>query len=422
MKSPEIISEVKASITDILRHISSKNRYEQFICFFWLMGPLIFLIERSPADAWFIIIDVAFLVYCFKNNFWSWIKQPWVLATIIFWFISILSSLMSSEVMKSLAVSISWIRFPLYACAAQVMFGEYKYFRIAMLISMIIGMVMMTFILSLEAIIEPKDRLSWPYGDLIPGGYLAKAVLPATIILFALVAHQFNKFSAIILSILLWSMGVTIIVGERIHMIIRFSAALLSIFTFKFNKIIASMLCLIFVILGSLTFYMIPSVYYRFGSYFYNDNPLFNFQSSYWDVWNTGIAAFQLYPIIGIGPGNIRHLCHEKLAVILVDTSVCSNHPHQYYFQIAGETGIIGLLAAISMIILIIQHCWRSRNQPSSSIIIRAIGATAFITPLAIFFPIQSTGNFFGQWSNLFIWVAVGYAVMQNPISRNKKT
>ena len=420
MSSTGIISEIKTSITDTLKHISTKNRYEQFICFFWLMGPFIFLIERSPADAWVIIIDVAFLVYCFKNNIWSWIKQPWVLATIIFWLICILSSLLSPEVFKSLPVSIGWIRFPLYACAAQVMFGEYKYFRVAMLISMAIGMVLMTIILSLEAIIEPKVRLSWPYGDLIPGGYLAKAVLPATIVAFALISHQFNKFSALVLSVLFWSMGITIIVGERIHMIMRFSAALLSIFTFKFNKAIASMLCLIFVVLGILTFYLIPSVYYRFGSYFYHDNPLLNFQSSYWDVWKTGIAAFQIHPIIGIGPGNIRHLCHEKLGVILVDTSVCSNHPHQYYFQIAGETGIVGLLSAISMIFLIILHCWHGRQQFTKSIIIRAMGATAFITPLAIFFPIQSTGNFFGQWSNLFIWVAVGFAIMQNQSYKNK--
>ena len=37
--------------------------------------------------------------------------------------------------------------------------------------------------------------------------------------------------------------------------------------------------------------------------------------------------------------------------------------------------------------------------------------ATAFIVPLGLFFPIQTTADFFGQWNNIFMWSAIGLAL-----------
>ena len=50
--------------------------------------------------------------------------------------------------------------------------------ELLMLLSMLIGMLLMCGILIAETIIEPKTRLTWPYGDLVPGGYIAKVSLP----------------------------------------------------------------------------------------------------------------------------------------------------------------------------------------------------------------------------------------------------
>ena len=35
----------------------------------------------------------------------------------------------------------------------------------------------------------------------------------------------------------------------------------------------------------------------------------------------------------------------------------------------------------------------------------------SYIVPLALFFPIQQYGSFFGQWGNLFIWFSIGFAL-----------
>ena len=37
--------------------------------------------------------------------------------------------------------------------------------------------------------------------------------------------------------------------------------------------------------------------------------------------------------------------------------------------------------------------------------------ATAFVIPFGIFFPLQNTNSFFGQWGNLFIWFSLAFAI-----------
>ena len=45
-------------------------------------------------------------------------------------------------------------------------------------------------ILIAETIIEPKTRLTWPYGDLVPGGYIAKVSLPFFCVLIAIAVSK----------------------------------------------------------------------------------------------------------------------------------------------------------------------------------------------------------------------------------------
>ena len=76
--------------------------------------------------------------------------------------------LTSTEPYFSFQQGFVWIRFPLYVAAAQVWLAKDRDIRIMMLSSMLIGMLLMCGILIAEAVIEPKNRLTWPYGDLVP--------------------------------------------------------------------------------------------------------------------------------------------------------------------------------------------------------------------------------------------------------------
>ena len=57
---------------------------------------------------------------------------------------------------------------------------------------------------------------------------------------------------------------------------------------------------------------------------------------------------------------------------------------------------------------------WRSNRD-------NVVAATAVVLPLALFFPIQSTGDFFGQWNNIFLWSSVALALASVEATKAKK-
>ena len=62
------------------------------------------------------------------------------------------------------------------------------------------------------------------------------------------------------------------------------------------------------------------------------------------------------------------------------------------------------------MCFTIIKCCWNARYNKDPDV----MSYIAFIIPLAILFPLQNHGNFFGQWGNLFVWFAIGLAISNN--------
>ena len=71
---------------------------------------------------------------------------------------------------------------------------------------MCLGMIIMCLILTAEMIFAPLDpggviktRLTWPYGDLVPGGYLAKVSLPLFCVLIAVAVNKLSLITSKIL-------------------------------------------------------------------------------------------------------------------------------------------------------------------------------------------------------------------------------
>ena len=95
----------------------------------------------------------------------------------------------------------------------------------------------------------------------------------------------------------------------------------------------------------------------------------------------------------------------------------CHTHPHNYYIQLAGETGVIGLVAGCLMMGSILITCYSYRRFDKENI----FTAIAYVIPLAVFFPLQSTGDFFGQWNNLFMWSAVAFALASGNLLQERK-
>ena len=111
------------------------NKFDRFMIFFWLIGPFIYLIERSPADIWLSIISLIFIIRCIIKSEWFWTKQFWFISALALWIFGLVSALLSPDPLFSFSQGFVWIRFPLYVAAAQVWLAKDRDIRILMLIS-----------------------------------------------------------------------------------------------------------------------------------------------------------------------------------------------------------------------------------------------------------------------------------------------
>lgn len=391
---------------DTCTALAEMPRAARWFHIFWLSGPLILLIERSPADAWLTICALTFVVRAMVTRDGSWLRVFWVKAVFAFWAVCLLSAALSALPAYSLGEAFIWIRFPLFAMAACFWLGTDKRLLYAMMGSTMLGMVIMSGILLAEILIvgQQGGRLSWPYGDLVPGNYLAKAGLPAFSVLIALAVSSHRTIAIPAGLISLVTIAISVMTGERINFIIRACGGMLAAVVWKpkLGRLIG--LVVIEVLAIFLLFLATPTLGNRFVDEFINQLPTQS-DSPYLRVWNGGIDAFQSASVLGIGPDNYRMLC-TQISADAADVE-CHTHPHNYYLQIAAETGLIGLVAGSVMIGSIIWFCFVSGIKNRDNV----IAATAFVIPLGLFFPIQSTADFFGQWNNIFMWSAVALAL-----------
>ena len=409
---PEL--DFHSSCKDGITKISKLNTFDKYMTIFWLLGPFIYLLERSPADIWLSLIGIIFLARCFIKKDWKWIFQRWFKLSLFLWIIGIFSGLSSPDPLFSLGQGLVWIRFPLYAAAAQVWLAKDRDIRIIMLLSILIGMILICIILICETVFEPKTRLTWPYGDVIPGSYVAKFSLPLFAVLVAIAVSKLNKQGLTSGLIALISIIVTGLTGERGNFLIRACTGMLAGLIWKPKFwIYCSLILLQIIIIISIAISR-PDLSDRFSKQFFNKIPIFNTSDNnpHWGAWRSGIQQGILTPIKGIGPSGTRKTCQNlntDQLQWLPGKNYCGNHPHNFYIQLFAEVGIIGLIIGAFMFFSIILTCYKARKENFDC----PMSATAYITPLALFFPIQQFGSFYGQWGNLFIWFAIGFAISQ---------
>ena len=381
----------------------------KFIVIFWFLGPFIYLIERTPGDAWLSIIALLLVIKSIREKNWSWANQPCFKFALLYWIWSLLVACQGPMPLLSLQEGFVWIRFPLYAAAVQSWIACNRDIRGSMIFLLSIASITMSFILFAEFyFVGPFDgRLSWPYGDIMSGNFIAKTCMPAMIVLTAICLSKIKIENIFYVFCILISIVAVTLTGERTSMILTICACLVTVFSLKLNfKTLLSTLILLMIILIVIFFYN-DALFVRFSKQLIDSIPILNTNTSYWGTWRSGLQQGLENFWMGVGPTGSRHTCGLLGEHWLPGVNYCGNHPHNFYIQMFAETGFIGLIIGCFMIFYILKTCWLSRKYLPNCFMAK----TAFIIPLAVFFPFQQTGSFFGQWNNLFMWFAIGFAL-----------
>ena len=380
------------------------SRNDRFMHAFWLLGPFFLLIERTPADVYISIVALTFLIRSLITRDGAWLKFFWVKSVFIFWGICLLSAVMSQAPSYAFGEALIWIRFPLFAMATAFWLGVDKRLLLLMFFSTASAILLMCGILAAELAIEGfKSRLSWPYDDLVPGNYLAKVGLP--VVVFSTTLFLSLKGAKSILSggFCVLVIGMTMMTGERINFLIALCAALLAVFVWEASWIKRFSYMILVSVIPISVLVIFPSVFDRFLVSFLDQLPLYK-GSPYYDAMAPAWLIFEQFPTLGIGAGNFRYLCADLIQPGL--GYPCHNHPHNFYLQILSETGSLGLILAVIFIVSIIVKCFGARTKNR-----HALYSVAWVIPFALFWPIRSSADFFGQWNNIFVWSALALAL-----------
>ena len=392
--------------------VKNLNNFDKYMTIFWFLGPFIYLIERDPADVWLTLVGLIFLARCIKKKEWRWTSQLWFRSAVALWLLGLISAFTGPDPLFTFQQGFVWIRFPLYAAAAQVWLAKDRDIRILMFLSILIGMLIMCMILIAETLIEPKPRLSWPYGDLVPGGYIAKVSLPVFCVLMAIAVSNKNRVGLFSGIVGFFSIIVSILTGERTHFLIRACGGMLASIVWKPKFQLFIMLIIVEALAVIAVFISRPDLGNNFTNNFVKQIPIVNTDTGYWGSWRGGIQQGFMTPIKGIGPSGTRNTCASldtNLPEWLPGQNYCGNHPHNIYVQLFAEVGVLGLFFGCVMFISIVITCFKARKENFDC----PMAATAFVIPFGLFFPLQQFGSFYGQWGNLFIWFAVGFALAQ---------
>ena len=86
--------------------------------YFPYLLPLLLIFSRSLADITIVLIGILFLYHSYKNIGWEWVKEKWFCFALIFTIYCLtINSAMSIEPTETLAYSLFFIRWPIFAMA-----------------------------------------------------------------------------------------------------------------------------------------------------------------------------------------------------------------------------------------------------------------------------------------------------------------
>ena len=183
--------------------------------------------------------------------------------------------------------------------------------------------------------------------------------------------------------------------GERINLLIRVCAAALAFLVWR-PRLKTFCFGALGVVLPSIALISSsPDLADRFSMGFLSHLP-FHESSVYYRAMAVGFIAADQSPWLGVGPGNLRFLCDA-----LVDGSSaydCHPHPHNFYVQMLGETGVLGLVSGTCFLFGLVWHAIRAGLASAGDVVVACMDCAVWALLAYCVYR-----RFFGQWNNILL-------------------
>ena len=385
------------------------NRYK----YPYLLSLLVFLIYFSilstvigtfVLNLSLVLFSIIFIIFYIKNK-----KKIEIISNFKILYVSIvfliLNIILSDHLLYSVKTSLGLLKNIVF------LIGCYVVFKIDdKIFNNFIKLVFFVFLfISLDTIFQyltgkdifgyPKSqlhygRLSGPFDDeLIVGSFLSKILFIS--ILYFLLNYKKKYYDLIFIA---FAILVIFLTKERSASIMTIFVSFIYIFLridkFKY-KIISLFLAVLFIIIS---FTIVPDTLKRF-KFIYNEKSILDTQ---WGAhFLTSYEIFKKNPIIGSGIRTYRFECSKDYLKNINSKAVerrCSTHPHNFYFEILSDTGILGIGFFLFFLLLVIKKIVFSYYQKiSDNNLLISVCLFSFF-----FWPLKTTGSIFSSWNSYF--------------------
>ncbi len=410
-----------------------------------LLPPLLITGPFLP-DLSIVIIDLIFIYFLIKNRDFKILNNKLFIILIIFTIYISIRSIFTQDIFFSLKSSFSYLRFPILIFATYFFLIEnknlIKNFSKVFLITISILFLDIIFQYIFEFNIlgfrnDNLDKLNSFFGDEgVLGSYLIrlmplflscylflykdkhKAFLTLVLFLFGIMIFLSGSRSAVALFILFFLIFFLILRDYRkyisILLIIIFSL-LFSIISYEnifqknlnYNKIKPDDFK---TTIGYRVYYNLYDPFLRIFNNFENESRSFViFTKVHQSHYITAYNMFKENKLFGVGNKMYRKLCSDK--EYYVNEFSCTTHPHNFYFQILAENGIIGILFPILfffyLTFILIKEFYERNFKKHKNL--NDYSVFLFLGIFLNLWPLIPSGQFFNNWLSILIYLPLGF-------------
>ena len=356
----------------------------QIISFIYLLLPYSLITGPFLSDLSISVIALIFLYISIKQRLWHYYSNSFVYIFIIFYFLLILSSILSFYPIEGISVSLFYFRYLFFVLATvYVIKMNDKFYRY-----LFISLVLAIFIISADGYLQKLtgfNSLGWEldesitglFGDKkVIGTYLAR-LLPISFALFLLNYGNKSKFYILFLIFLIFVEVLIFLSGDRSDFFLVSLSTIIILSLSNSNKLFRLIAFFISTVIVLLIMNFNPTIKESIidktvaefnGKTYSYESEKKDFEkkntylfTKYHDAYIfTSWKMFKEKPFLGHGPRSFRIVCNDEY---YSKNNICSTHPHNIYLELFAETGIFGAIILIAtffylLYIFTVQFCY----------------------------------------------------------------
>jgi O-antigen ligase len=391
-----------------------------------LLIPILAVFSILLLEIALIVISFLFIFICVneKKNF-EYFNNFIFKFFLIFYLYLLTNYIIQSEQINTLSI-IFYFRYSLYIIAIYFYFENKKnlflnFLKVIFFLVLFLGIdTIFQSIFKYNLIgfkIITSYRASSFFGDeLILGSFILR-LLPFIFIICLFEKKIFNdKINSFFIT---FCFLIIFLSGERTSMILSGLLFVLYFFIFKKEKIFKYLKIYFSVFLIIISLILLFSKNYQFRyitqplsdlseNYKVTQDLLHNYEKKpriiyfsglHHNLMITSLRIFKNNKIFGSGPRSYRDVCGDYK----INVFSCDNHPHNFYIQLAAETGIIGLSFLILLYLIILNRFYNLSKAEKTQVVNIKLCILGFY--IIALFPIMPSGNFFNNWLSILIYL-----------------